>query len=200
MRIDNQNSSFLNYFYVTYRIRSSIRRRISELKKKILGVFFILLSIFIVFVSAFVYETATQTVTQTITNIATLNLKNSALGTIEEGETISYTKGNATNLDAAISITTTKAGVYLHLNSTIDSLSAYYTSYNVTVKFATVQGSTYSVGGTAFTLTLTSADPAAINLDVAGLWTFDFEVTTTAKSVSGNQDTTATIVVTAEST
>ena len=170
------------------------------MKKKILGVFFILLSIFIVFVSAFVYETATQTVTQTITNIATLTLKNSALGTIEEGETICYTTGNATNLDAAISITTTKAGVYLHLNSDIDSLSTYYTTYNVTVKFASVPGGSHSVGDIACTLTLASPDSAAINLDALGTWTFDFEVTTTAKSVSADQPTTATIVVTAEST
>jgi len=171
------------------------------LNKKILGVFFILLSILIVFVSAFVYETATQTVGQTITNIATLTLKSSALGNIEEGETIKYTKDNATNLDAAISITTTKAGVYLHLNSNIDSLSAYYTTYNITVKFFTVPvGSGYSEGNAACTMTLSSPDPAAIILDAAGSWVFDFEVTTTAKSVSADQPTTATIVVTAEST
>lgn len=170
------------------------------MNKKIIGVFFILLSILIVFVSAFVYETATQTVTQTITNIATLTLKNSALGTIEEGETKSYTNVTVADLGAAISITTTKAGVYLHLNSTIDSLSAYYTTYNVTVKFATVPGGSHSVGEIAYTLTIASPDPAAITLDFAGSWTFDFEITTTAKSVSANQDTTATIVVTAEST
>jgi VCBS repeat-containing protein len=49
-------------------------------------------------------------------------------------------------------------------------------------------------------MTLASPDYAAINLDAAGSWTFDFEVTTTAKSVSADQPTTATIVVTAEST
>ena len=172
------------------------------MKKKIIGVLFILLSILIVFVSAFVYETATQTVTQTITNIATLTLKNSDLGTIEEGETKGYAKGNATNLGAAISITTTKASVYLHLNSTIDSLSAYYTTYDVTVKFATVPGGSvlHTSGDIAATITIAAPDPAAINLDAAGSWTFDFEVTTTAKSVSADQPTTATIVVTAEST
>jgi hypothetical protein len=170
------------------------------LNKKILGAFFILLSILIVFVSAFVYETATQTVTQTITNIATLTLKNSALGTIEEGETKSYTNVTVADLGAAISITTTKANVVLHLNSTIDNLSAYYTTYDVTVKFATVPGGSHSVGETACTLTIASPDYAAINLDAAGSWTFDFEVTTTAKSVSSDQPTTATIVVTAEST
>jgi len=170
------------------------------LKTKVLGVFFILLSLIIVFVSAFIYETAQQTVTQTVEEIATLTLSSAALGNIEEGETKIYTEVNVTELGAAISITTTKPNVYLHLNSSIDSLSAYYTTYNVTVKFATVQGSSYSIGDTACTLTLTSPDPAAINLDALGLWTFDFEVTTTAKSVSADQDTTATIVVTAEST
>jgi hypothetical protein len=171
------------------------------LKKKILGVFFILLSIFIVFVSAFIYETATQTVTQTVQEIANITLKDSALGTIEEGETIGYAKGNATNLGAAISITTTKTGVYLHLNSSIDSLTSYYTTYTITVKFITVPGgSSHTVDETACTMTIASPDPAAITLDVAGSWAFDFEVTTTAKSVSANQPTTATIVVTAEST
>lgn len=172
------------------------------MNKKIVGVFFILLSILIVFVSAFIYETATQTVTQTITNIATLTLKNSALGTIEEGETKSYTNVTVADLGAAISITTTKANVYLYLNSTIDSLSAYYTTYDVTVKFATVpEGSVlHTSGDTAATITIASPDPAAIDLDAAGSWTFDFEVTTTAKSVSADQPTTATIVVTAEST
>jgi hypothetical protein len=171
------------------------------LKKKIIGVFFILLSILIVFVSAFIYETATQTVTQTVQEIANITLKDSALGTIEEGETIGYAKGNATNLGAAISITTTKTGVYLHLNSSIDSLTSYYTTYTITVKFITVPGgSSHTVDETACTMTIASPDPAAITLDVAGSWAFDFEVTTTAKSVSANQPTTATIVVTAEST
>jgi len=171
------------------------------LKKKILGVFFILLSIFIVFVSAFIYETATQTITQTVTNIATLTLGSPALGNIEEGETKTLTKTDVPALGDAISITTTKADVYLHLNSDIDSLSTYYTTYDITVKFITVPGgSSHSVDETACTMTIASPDPAAITLDVAGSWAFDFEVTTTAKSVSGNQDTTATIDVTAEST
>lgn len=159
-----------------------------------------MLSLIIVFVSAFIYETAQQTVTQTVEEIATLTLSSAALGNIEEGETKSYTKGTIPDLGAAISITTTKPNVYLHLNSSIDSLSTYYTTYNVTVKFATVPGGSHSVGETACTLTIASPDPAAINLDAAGSWTFDFEVTTTADSVSADQPTTATIVVTAEST
>ena len=171
------------------------------MKRKVIGVFFVLLSIIIVSVSALVYESAQQTVTQTIKEIATITLNNSALGNIEEGETKSYTKADVAALGAAISITTTKANVYLHLNSTIDSQSTYYTTYTITVKYITVPGgSTHSVGETAATMTIASPDPAAITLDVAGSWVFDFEVTTTAQSVSADQATTATIVVTAEST
>ena len=171
------------------------------MKRKVIGVFFVLLSIIIVSVSALVYESAQQTVTQTIKEIATITLNNSALGNIEEGETKSYTKADVAALGAAISITTSKANVYLHLNSDIDSQSTYYTTYTITVKYIIVPGGqTHSVGETAGTMTIASPDPAAVTLDVAGSWVFDFEVTTTAQSVSADQATTATIVVTAEST
>ena len=170
------------------------------MKKKLIGIALILLSIMIVSVSAFVYESAQQTVGQTIVNVATITLKNSSLGNLDEGDTKTYTKADVADLGAAISLTTSKA-VYLHLNSDIDSLATYYTSYSVTVKYITVPGgSTHNVGDTAATMTTGSPDPAAINLDVAGTWAFDFEITTTAKSVTGNQASTATVVVTAEST
>jgi hypothetical protein len=169
------------------------------LNNKILGVFFVLLSILIVSVTAIVYETAQQTVTQTIKNIATLVLNSPALGNIEEGETKSYNKTDVAALGDAISIATYKADVYLHLDSDVDSLSTYYTTYDITIKYATVPGgSSHSVGETAATITLVSPDPAGIGLDVAGSWTFDFEITTTAKSVSSDQATTVTIVATAE--
>jgi hypothetical protein len=170
------------------------------LKKKILGGFFVLLSILIISVSAIVYESAQQTVGQTVKEIATITLKNSALGEIEEGETKSYTKADVAALGAAISTTTSKPTVYLHLDSDIGSLSTYYTTYTITVKYITVPGgSSHIVGATACTLTLASPDPAAVTLDVAGSWAFDFEVTTTAKSVTSDQATTATITVTVES-
>jgi hypothetical protein len=171
------------------------------MKSKLFGVMFLLLSVVIVSVSAFVYETSQQTVGQTIVDVATLTLQNSALGDLEEGETKSYTKADVATLGAAISITTSKADVYLHLNSDIDSLSTYYTTYTLTVKYIIVPGgSSHSVGDTATTMTIAAPDPAAITLDVAGSWAFDFELTTTAKTVSSDQATTATIVVTAEST
>lgn len=162
---------------------------------------FLMLSLVIVSVSAFVYETAQSTVTQTVKNIATLTLQNSALGNIEEGETKTYTNVTVPTLGNIINVTTTKDNVYLHFNSDVDLLSTYYTTYTITVKFAAVgAGSSYSVGSTACTMTLASPDPAAVTLDKAGTWRFDFEIATTAKQVSSDQATTVTVVVTAEST
>jgi hypothetical protein len=171
------------------------------MNKKIVGLAFLLMGIMIASVSAFVYESGLQTVDQTIVNVATLTLKNSALGNLEEGETKSYTKADVAALGAAIVTTTGIANVYLHLNSSVDSLSTYYATYDITVKYITVPiGSSHSAGQTAAKMTIAAPDPSAIPLDVAGSWAFDFEITTTAKSVSLNQASTVTIVVTAEST
>ena len=171
------------------------------MRKSLLGLSLIVLSLAIISVSAFVYESAQQTVTQTVKEIATITLKNSALGNLEEGQTLTKTKTDVPNLGAAITLTTTKASVYLHLSSDLASQSTYYTTYNVVVKIATKPtGGTHSVGETVCTLSLASPNSGAINLDVLGSWTFDFEVTTTAKSVSADQATTVTITVTAEST
>lgn len=170
-------------------------------RKRTMGVLFVLLSILIATVSAYVYQSAQQNVTQTIQNVATITLNNAALGSISEGETISYTKANVTALGNAASTTTTRANVYLHFNSDLDSLNTYYSTYTITVRYATVpSGSSHSVGQTASTMTIASPDPSAVTLDLAGSWTFDFEITTAAKSLSSNQATTVTIVVTAEST
>jgi len=174
---------------------------VSRLNKKSMGIMLILMSVGIATVSAYVYETAQHTVTQTIQQVATLTLNNSALGNIEEGQTISYTKATVSSLGDIVTVTTTKDNVYLHFDSDIDSLSTYYTTYTITVKYAAVgSGSSHSVGQTACTITMASPDPAAVTLDVDGTWRFDFEITTTAKSVSAEQATTATIVVNAEST
>ena len=171
------------------------------LKKRSLGLFFILLSFSIVSVSAFVYDFAQQTVTQTIVEVATFTLQNSAFGNIDEGDTTTYTKTEVATLGDAISITTTKASVYLHLDSDLESLTDYAT-YNIVVKFSQVVGSTYSVGDTACTLTLASPDTGVspIDLDAVGTWKFDFEITTTPNSVDSDTPTTVTIDVTAEST
>ena len=172
-----------------------------RMKKKFAGLAFVLLSIAIMSVTAFVYEQQQQTIQQTIINVATITLKNSALGTIEEGETKSYTKLDVAELGAAISITTGKANVFLHLNSDINNLGLNYQTYTLTVKYITVPvGSSHNVGDIAATLTIAAPGPTSITLDVAGSWAFDFELTTTALQVNADTPTTATITVTAEST
>lgn len=168
------------------------------MKKKLAGFAFVLLSVAIMSVSAFVYDQATQTIGQTIVEIADITLNSPALGNLEEGETKSYTKVDVPQLGAAISLTTTKANVYLHLDSDVQALGSLYTTYTLTVKYITVPSGS-SLSGTAATLTLAAPD-AVIALDTAGAWAFDFELTTTAKLVSSDQSTAASIVVTAEST
>jgi hypothetical protein len=171
------------------------------LKKPNVIVAIVLLSVLVFAVSAFVYETAQHTINSTVKNIATLTLQNSALGNIEEGATNTYTKSTVSSLGSIVTVATTKDGVYLHFDSDLDSLSTYYSSYVITVKYYTVpEGSSYTQGQTACTMSLSSSDPAAITLDKLGTWTFDFEITMTAKSVSSDQATTVTIVVSAEST
>ena len=125
------------------------------------GLLLIMLSITIVGVSAYVFEQASQTVTQTIVDIATITLKNSALGNLNEGETQTYTQATVANLGDTISLTTTTANIYLHLNSDLDSVSGYST-YNIVVKFSQVVGATYSVGDTACTLSIGSPDYSSI--------------------------------------
>lgn len=163
------------------------------------GLLLILISLSIVGVSAYIYQEATQTITQTILEVATITLKNSDLGNLKEGETASYTKATVPNLGDAISITTQEASVYLHLNSDLDALTTH-ASYSIFVKFSTVVGATYSVGDTACTLTMGSPDHSSIDLDAAGTWAFDFEIATTVGSVGADVPTTVTVIVTAEST
>jgi len=151
-------------------------------------------------VSAYVYETGQVQVTQTITNIATLTVSNSALGDIEEGQTITYTKADTTTLGNIVSLTTTKDGVYLNFTlSDTSVLTTYYSTYQIVVKFAAIgTGSTHVIGDVACTVTLGAPNPASVTLDKVGTWSFDFEVTTTAKSVSADQPTIATVTVTAQ--
>ena len=171
----------------------------ADLRKRVIGVSLLLLSLLVVVVSAYVYETGNISVTQTVQNIATLTVQNAALGDIEEGQTIGYAKGNLSSLGSILNLTTTKNNVYLHLDSNVNLLSSYYSTYTITVKYA-VALSGHTVGETAKTITLASPDPTALTLEIAGDWRFDFEITTTALSVSADQPTTVTIVVTAEST
>jgi hypothetical protein len=166
----------------------------------LVGIALILLSISVAGVSGFVYGMAKHTVTQTEKVIDYLTMQNSVLGNLEEGATKAYSKDTISSLGNALGVTTTIDNVYLSFKSDFDDLSAYYSTYNITVKFAAVgSGSTHSVGDTACTITFASP-VIEVALDKTGVWSFDLEIATTAKSVSSDQATITTIVVTAEST
>jgi hypothetical protein len=146
------------------------------------------------------YESGTQEVTQTVKNIATLTLQNSALGNIEEGQTVTVTKATVSSLGAAVTLQTNKDNIYLKFDSNVNLLTSAFSSYTITAKYASVgTGSSASVGSTACTMTIASPDPAVITLDKAGTWTLDFEVSATAKSVTSDQVTSATVLVYAQS-
>ena len=173
------------------------------MKRRMLGTLLILTSLLIVSVSAFVYEQASNTVTQTIVEVATITLNQGTLGNIEEGQTILYTASNTSSLNDIISITTSKANVYLHFDTDLDGQSSNYATYQIVVKVGdtVLGGSSNSTGDTTATLTVASPDTTSgVALDAAGDWTFDFEITTTANSVSSDQATTVNITVSAEST
>ncbi|HIH87839.1 TPA: hypothetical protein HA344_01350 [Candidatus Bathyarchaeota archaeon] len=169
-------------------------------KARMMGLLFVVLWFSVVTVSAYVFQQSQMTVTQTVKEIATITLQNSALGNINEGETKGYTKAEVATLGNAIELVTTTVDVYMHLNSDLDSQDDYST-YSITVKYITVPGgSAHNVGDTACTLTKAAPDPAGVTLDVSGTWRFDLEITTTASSVDADTPTTVTIIVTAEST
>jgi hypothetical protein len=170
--------------------------------KRISGLMLISLSFAILLVTAFVYEQQSNTVTQTITEVASITLDQGTLGNIEEGETILYTPTNTSALNQILDITTGKDGVYLHFNTDLDGapIDDNYATYRIEVIADTVPtGSSISVGNTITTLTIASPDTVA-TLDLAGDWIFDFQITTTADQVTSDTPTTANIIVSAEST
>jgi Flp pilus assembly protein TadG len=173
------------------------------MKRRVLGTLLIMMSLLIVSVSAFIYEQASNTVTQTIVEVASITLTQGTLGNIEEGQTILYTPINTSSLNDILSITTSKANVYLHFDTDLEGQSGNYNTYQIVVKVGdTVPGgSSNSTGDTTATLTIASPDTTSgVVLDASGDWTFDFEITTTAGSVSSDQATTVNITVSAEST
>ncbi len=88
--------------------------------------------------------------------------------------------------------------VDLNLDSDLDELSDFYSTYDIVVKFSEVVGTTYSAGDVACTLSIGLEDFSSIELDESGVWSFDFEITTTAKSVDKNTPSTVTINVSTE--
>lgn len=167
------------------------------------GTLLILISLAVISVSAFVYQQASNTVTQTIVEVTNITLNQGTLGSIEEGQAILYTASNTPSLNDIISITTTKANVYLHFDTDLNDQSGNYATFQIVVKIGdTVPvASSNSTGDTTATLTIANPDTTSgVVLDAAGAWTFDFEITTTANSITTDQATTVNITVSAEST
>jgi len=170
--------------------------------KSIAGLMLILLSFAILLVTAFVYEQQSNTVIQTITEVASITLDQGTLGNIEEGETILYTPTNTSALNQILNVTTGKDGVYLHFDTDLDGslIDDNYATYQIQVIADTVPtGSSIIVGNIITTLAIGTPDTVA-TLDLAGDWKFDFQVTTTADQVTSDTPTTANIIVSAEST
>ena len=171
------------------------------MKRRLLGMLLIMCSILIVSVSAFVYESTSNTVTQTIVEIATITLDQGTLGSISEGQTILYTPTNTSVLDGILTITTQQDNVYLHFDTDLEGQDSNYDIYQIEVIADTVQGSTIGVDDVIVTLTTDTPDTSAgINLDTTGDWAFDFQITTAAGTVDSDTPTTVNVTVTAEST
>ena len=95
-------------------------------------------------------------------------------------------------------MTTGKDSVYLHFDTDLNDQSGNYATYQIEVIVDTAPG---SLTGTVATLTIASPDTSSgIDLDTAGDYIFDFQITTTAQQVSGNSTASVSITVTAEST
>ncbi|MFH0896608.1 MAG: hypothetical protein V1850_00975, partial [Candidatus Bathyarchaeota archaeon] len=161
-------------------------------KTKLFALTYLLFSFSVLGISAYVYQQSSLSISQTIVEIATFTLKDSVLGTINEGQTKTYTKETVPELGEAITLITSSSPVYLLLDSNLETLIDYST-YNIIVKFSQVVGETYTVGDTVCTLTLASPNSSTIALDAAGTWVFDFELSTTANSVSSDTPTTITV-------
>ena len=170
------------------------------LNTKGIGLTFLFLALFVSAASAYVYQSAVQSIDQTVKEVATFTLQSPVLGDIFEGETKSYTKAEVSELGNAIVVSTTKDIVYVHFSSNIEALGAYYSDYSVTVKFNAVpEGSMHGVGDTAYVLILGAPESSPVLLDVAGSYAFDFEITMAAKSVDSDQAASLAITLTAES-
>ena len=168
------------------------------MKRSLTGITLIAMSLMILVVSAFVYDQASQTTTQTVVNVASISLGNAALGNINEGETILYTTANTSALDNILDITTAATNVYLYFDSDLEGQTTNYDTYQIEVIVSSAPGGS-SLSGTIATLTMAAPDTATgITLDVIGNYVLDFQVTTTAQAVSSNQDTTVNITVTIE--
>jgi hypothetical protein len=144
-------------------------------------------------VSSYYYHKTLVAANQNSAGIVSIDLNTVELGPINEGDRKTYTKNTVPSLGECVKVNVLKQPVYLLFDSNLDSLSTYYSTFIVKVRFTQVQGSTYSEGDIAIVMTINSPDPVAVPLDSTGLWKFDFEIITSANSV--NSDTNPSITI-----
>jgi len=111
-----------------------------------------------------------------------------------------YDKTQIETLEDAIKIQVDESvsHVNLDIDSNLDQIEEFYSTYDLVVKFADVVGDTYSTGDNACTLSIRSKDYSSIELDAPGIWSFDLEITITAKSVDEDTPSSITLNVIAE--
>jgi hypothetical protein len=166
----------------------------------LVGIVLVMLSVSVVTVSGLVFETSHYSASYATKLISELSLPNLGLADIEEGDTKAYSKDTELCLGNAVEVITTEDNVCLNFTSDIDSSNEFYSMYNITVKYAAIgNGSIYSLEDIACTMTLASPS-VLVSLDKAGVWSFDFEISATAKSVISDKTTVVTIQVIALST
>jgi hypothetical protein len=153
--------------------------------------------VFVTGVTGFVYEQSTQTFSQTIIDVATIELNSQLLGNLCEGESKTFTKNEVPSLGNAIAVSVSSPfePVNLNIYGDLDELSVYYSQYDVVVKFSRVVGESYSVGEVACILGIGGEDYGSIELDAIGVWVFDLEISATAKSVNDDTTIVANIMV-----
>ena len=131
-------------------------------------------------------------------NTFTIKMNQGILGNILEGQTINYDPVNTPSLNDVIFIKTTQPNVYLYFDTNLHIQSNNYATYQIIIKAGdTIPFESEHRSGDVIAI-LTLEKPDAISkvvLDVAGEWTFDFDITTTAKSVNSNQSITVFITM-----
>ena len=176
-----------------------IRKRGKEIMKeksilRIICALLIPISLLIVSVSGLITEPPSNNIT--------IILNQGILGNINEGQTMFYTPSNTSSLNDIVIMTNTQANISLYLDTDLDAQGDIYATYQIDVKVGDTipNESNYSTGDTIATLDMANPDTASgVTLDVAGDWTFDFEITTTANTMSLDQSTIVKITVSVKS-
>ena len=157
---------------------------------RLIGGILLLFCISIFSVSAFVSEKQSNSVS--------IELNQAILGNIMEGQTVYYTPRNSSSLDQILFIRTVQNNVSLYFDTDLELQNDNYAIYQIVVRVGNTipYGSNFVPNDIITILSLANPDSVSLTkLDVAGEWTFNFEIINTAKSVTSNQDTSVNFIV-----